>query len=205
MQWVGPIATRIDLGPPAPSAESIEIVHVPASEDKPFQALITNGMSAHPMAVPDDVESADRLELLCCLPNGWPLGEEDIKGHAGWPIRLLGQIAAFPLLYGGWLGFGHTLPNGDPAAPYAEDTEQSCALILPPLTMMPEFINTVLPSGRPVQFLAVVPIYQIEADLKVEKGVNELLKRFDRKGVNEVINPTRRSVAGTLLEILDNN
>ncbi|MEU4712474.1 suppressor of fused domain protein [Micromonospora purpureochromogenes] len=60
-------------------------------------------------------------ELMLCLPADWPLtrltGLDD--DPAGWPVRVLKQVARLPHEYGTWIGEWHSVPNGDSAQPYA--------------------------------------------------------------------------------------
>jgi hypothetical protein len=113
-------------------------VHIagPTSE-RDFYTLVTTGMSDKPMNAPaPDLQYA---EILICLPPDWqppkqgeflaPGTEDD--NHA--PIRWLKYLARMPHEYGTWLGFGHTVPNGDPPAPFTSDTQLCCALLLEPV------------------------------------------------------------------------
>jgi suppressor of fused protein SUFU len=59
-------------------------------------------------------------ELAICLPADWPLDQESFRDWSvPWPVRLLKQVARLPHEYGTWLGPWHSVPNGDPAVPYA--------------------------------------------------------------------------------------
>jgi hypothetical protein len=204
VQNLGPIQGMFDLAPPGPESLPMKLLYVPATEHKPFQLLVSAGMSAQAMAIPEDFEGdppPDRVELLIGLPPDWPV--EQARGEHVWPLRLLAHLARLPSEATGWLCEGHTIPNGDPAHPYAPSTELSCALIAPPLVIPPEARTIPLPEGAAAQLLAVVPLFEREVEAKLKEGVDKLFERLDAHGVNEVLFPGRRAVAGDLLDLLD--
>jgi hypothetical protein len=76
------------------------------------------------------------VELMVTLPGMWHLDQDSFKDEAWyWPIRLRKELARFPHKYSTWLGFAHTVPNGDPAEPYAPGTKFCGAIILPSVTV----------------------------------------------------------------------
>lgn len=200
---LGPIHGMITLGAPRPEALSLLLLHVPPTEHKPFHLLVSAGMSAQTMPVPEDLEGErppSRIELVLGLPPEWPV--ESGRAEHAWPLRLLAHLARLPSEAGAWLGEGHTIPHGDPMRPYAPGTQLCCALIAPPLAVPPEVQIIPLPGGS-AQLLAVVPLFEREVETKLTEGSEKLFERLDQHGVNEVLNPTRRAVAGALLDLLD--
>jgi hypothetical protein len=149
-------------------------------------------MSARPMTVPAG-SGAPYAELVMGLPADWPLDEESWRDERHyWPVRTLKQLARLPHAYGTFLAPGHTIPNGDPPAPYAPGTELCCALIARPLTL-PEGAEVLeLADGR-VHFYAVVPLHHDEMELKLASGMDELVDRLDAAQVSEVLNAARPS------------
>ncbi|MGL4370532.1 MAG: suppressor of fused domain protein, partial [Spirochaetota bacterium] len=123
---------------------------VPPSDRYPFNILVTSGMSALPMNIPDGMADRDNwshAELCLLLPPDWPLDTDSFSDERHyWPIRLLKDLARLPHDYSTWLGWGHTVPNGDPAAAYAEGTELSAAMIIPPFILGTEFFAI---EGKP--------------------------------------------------------
>lgn len=200
---IGPVHGIIALGQPRPESLPLALLHVPATDHKPFQVLVTAGMSAYAMDIPEDVEDdpASRIELALALPPDWPV--ESAAAEDMWPIRLLAQLARFPSEAQQWLVEGHTIPNGHPPHPYAPNTELSCALIAPVLTMPPEAQVLRVANGE-VRILAVVPVYDREVELKVNEGSQALFERLDEHRITEILDPQRRAVAGgTLFDLLD--
>lgn len=171
-------------------------VHVvlPTSDD-PFYTLITSGMSDAPMTVPDGCEDYRYAELLLRLPRDWKMTEKAFKNENHyWPIRLLKTLARLPHEYDTWLGFGHTIPNGDPAEPYASGTKLSCALILPMLNVPKEFQSLVISEDKTINFWGVYPLYPEETQHKLVSGTDSLLALFEKHAVSEVIDIQRRNV-----------
>lgn len=185
-------------------AVHLDIYLYPPTEARPYTVLATSGMSDLPMTVPEVVQeqslmegmgSLERAELLLALPPEWPLTQEAFEDERHyWPVRLLKGTARLPHLYRTWLGIGHTVPNGDPAQPYAPGTELSGIVLLPPA--LDELQDLVGPEQVPeLRFYALVPLTTEEMDLKLTHGLEALLKHLDQAGVNELLTPDRVSAA----------
>lgn len=174
----------------------LDVHVVPATDDRPFHTLVTSGMSDRPMTLPPGVTAPAFAELLVCLPADWPLSQEAFADPDNyWPVLWLKRLARLPHDYRTWLGFGHTIPNGDPAEPFGDNTDLCCMLVLPPVRFGDDFPLLELPGGKSVAFYALVPLYREEMELKLARGTDVLLERFDEFGVNELIDPTRPNVA----------
>ena len=198
---IGPVVGIIEV--PTPGGGSLGLLHVPPTDDKPFHVLVTAGMSASRMAVPDDVEAPAWAELLLALPPPWPVEEGAFQdAQTAWPLRILASIAALPKAHDAWLGAGHTVPNGDPPAPFVPGLDFCGVLVAPPMILPPEQRTFTRPDGARVALYALLPLFEREMELKLEQGTGALLKRFDAKGVNDLLNVRRASVAGVLIELL---
>lgn len=171
----------------------VDIHWVAPTDERPIHTLITSGMSDRPMVVPDDCEDLRFAELMITLPPDWPISQEAFEDESNyWPIRLMKMLARLPHEYETWLGVGHTVPNGDPAEPYSPDTDFSCALILPPVTLEDEFHELEV-DGEIINFYAIVPLYAEETDYKLKHGLDKLLDRFGEADVGEVIEIGRKN------------
>ena len=167
--------------------------------------LFTTGMSDLPMNVPPGSEPARLAELILSLPASWPLDHSigavwpPQDGEASeawyWPIRLLKYLARFPHDFDTWLGFGHTIPNGDPPQPLAAGTKLCAAMLLPPIGVPEEAQLVRLPDGDLVNLYVVHALHQEELSLKLDRGLDPLLDAFDRHEVSEVLDPKRRNAA----------
>jgi len=173
----------------------IDVHHVAPSDERPFHTLITSGMSDLPMTTPHE-DVPRYLELLINLPVGWKMSQQDWEDERWyWPIRQLKYLARFPHKLDTFLGYGHTVPNGDPPKPYADDTKLMCMLLLPQLSHSDEFDSLLIDEEKTIQFMSLVPIYQEEMDLKLRKGTDPLLERFEDGEVSDVIDVGRPNTA----------
>lgn len=173
----------------------IDVHMVLPTKKRPFYTLVTSGMSDAPMTVPDGLEEYQYAELAIRLPADWPLNQEAFEDESNyWPIRLLKMLARLPHEYDTWLGFGHTVPNGDPAEPYAPKTKFSCGLILPLLNVPEEFNKLQIHEDKVINFWGVYPLYPEETDHKLKKGTDSLLDLFEKNSISEVVDVRRKNV-----------
>ncbi len=176
----------------------IDVHHVKSTLLRRYEVLVTSGMSARPMQVPDGLEQPRYAEMLVVLPRGWPLKHEDFTDERNyWPLRLIKTLARFPHGANTWLGFGHTVANGggvDSCPPYAEGTALCASAILPSSTLGESAWQMRAASGEEVFFWAAVPLHMAELEFKMKHGIDPLLDLFDQHKVTDRIDPVRRSV-----------
>jgi Suppressor of fused protein (SUFU). len=175
----------------------IDIHMIEPSKDRDFYTFFTTGMSDKEMNVPEGAEDYKLGELMICLPKDWKLSEQDFKDERNyWPFRWLKILARLPHEYDTWLGFGHTIPNGDPARPFADNTKLSCLMLSYPLLVdnLKEFYRLELADGRAINFYSVLPLYREEMDFKLKHSAEDLLDKFDEHGVNELLETDRKNV-----------
>lgn len=170
----------------------IDVHWVKPTKKRPWHTLVTSGMSDLPMTVPDPMAEFERAELLIQLPREWKISDKAFESEQWyWPVRTLKMLARLPHEFETWLGTGHTIPNGDPAEPYADNTKFSCALILPPLNAPDEFHCMETADGTSIWFYSVVPLYEEETNFKLNKGLDALLARFDKADVTDIVDINR--------------
>ena len=98
----------------------LDVLCVPATPERPYQVILTSGVSDLPMNVPEGMEDFNRVELMMALPPKWPLMQKAFDDENNyWPVRWLKMIGRLPHDYHTWIGWGHTIPNGDPPEPIA--------------------------------------------------------------------------------------
>jgi predicted Zn finger-like uncharacterized protein len=174
-----------------------EFVHVDVhlvapTEEKPYWTLITSGMSNLPMAIPEGAEAPRFAEVMISLPPDWPIHSKD--GRHDWPIGWLRWLARFPHEYQTFLGWGHTVPNGDPAEPFADDTGLCCALLLNPALVPVDFLELRFDDEKTIHFYAFVPLYKEEVAFKLKHGSEPLVERLARIGATELLDVRRKNV-----------
>lgn len=173
----------------------IDVHWVKPTNERPFHTLITSGMSDKPMNTPEGVKECDFAELSICLPADWKISEEDFKDERNyWPIRWLKFLARFPHEYNTWFGYGHTIPNGDPAEPFADNTQLNTMILLPTIVFSEEF-HTLKLKDKSIDFYTIIPLYTEEVNLKMKKGVDALFEGFDKYGVSDIVNIDRPNTA----------
>lgn len=181
-------------------------VHVDVHWIKPtnknsFHVLVTSGMSDKPMNVPAEIDAPKYVELCVLLPPDWKIEGKDYEimenvfsdENTYWPVRWLKNVARFPHSYNTWVGWGHTIPNGENADPFAESTKLGCVMLLPSITLPKEFFE--LPTfKKTINFLCLFPLYKEEMEFKLKNGSDKLLDKFDEHGISDIVDPTRKNV-----------
>ena len=167
----------------------VDICVVPPSKDRYYYTLVTMGMGAHRMNVPEELAEykLERAELAIALPGNWKLKREDLKNERWyWPIRLLKTLARLPIASDTWLGFGHTMDNEED---FAKGTKLCAAILTGPQDTEDGSEVCILPSGEEVNFYQVIPLYREELEYKMEHDADALLDKMD--GISFVTYNTR--------------
>jgi hypothetical protein len=160
----------------------------------PYITLVTSGMSDQPMTVPAGAGGSRYAELMMCLPADWPLTEKAFRDeNAYWPVRLLKTVARLPHEYNTWIAAWHSVPNGDPATPYAPETPFAGVVVAPVVNCVPEARTITTGAGKDISLLALVPLHPAEMQLKLIEGTDALIAALDRGGVSELLDPARPS------------
>lgn len=170
----------------------VDICLIPPSEECNWYTLVTMGMGAHLMNVPNQLkeDQLERAELVICLPEYWKLDKEHLKDEKWyWPIRLLKELARFPGENNTWLGWGHTVSYDGPLS----YTTELCASILinPPCGNIGGNTCT-LPDGEEVNFYQIIPLYGDELEFKLKNGMQKLLDKMNDNIL--LVNPHRLNV-----------
>jgi len=176
----------------------VDICVVPPSGDRDYYTLVTMGMGAHRMNVPEELAEykLERAELAIALPGNWKLKREDLKNERWyWPIRLLKTLARLPIASDTWLGFGHTMDNEED---FAKDTKLCAAILTGPQDTEDGSEVCILPSGEEVNFYQVIPLYRDELEYKLAHDADALLDKMN--GISFVVEPDRQDAItrGTL-------
>ena len=158
----------------------VDICIVPPDGERNYYTLITMGMGAHRMNVPEELAEykLERAELAIALPKNWKLTSEDFKNEQWyWPVRLLKTLARLPISSNTWLGFGHTMDN---EADFAKNTKLCAAMLTGPQGTEEGSEVCILPNGEEVNFYQVIPLYRDELEYKLAHDADALLDKMKR-------------------------
>ena len=169
-----------------------------ATENRPYQTIVTMGLSSFEMPVPEDTEDREdslHIELLTYLPADWVIpSASGARGY--WPYDMLMSLATYAATENVQLGPFHTIPNLS-SSPYGEPFEEGSSLthclLLRPIKESGAF-NSLECQGKKIGFLHVLPITTAECEAKVEKGFfDSLADLLDDSSIPIVLDPKRRS------------
>ena len=169
----------------------VDICMVPPAEERDYYTLVTMGMGAHRMNVPEELAEyqLERAELAIALPPDWKLDQESMQDERWyWPIRLLKVLARLPIANDTWLGFGHTIDNKEN---FANGTKLCASLLTGPQDMDMGGVGEVctLPGGEEVNFYQVIPLYREELEYKLAHDADSLIEQMAE--VSFVVRPDR--------------
>ncbi|MFC5468245.1 suppressor of fused domain protein [Cohnella suwonensis] len=173
----------------------LDILFVAPTKERNYYTLVTCGMSDLPMTVPEGAEAFRYAELMLCLPADWRFSDEAFRDENHyWPLRCLKTIARLPHEYDTWLYAAHTIPNGDPAEPYADNTKLAGMILSIPTAAEPqdEFFTLTSPE-KEVHFFSLIPLYPEEMDYKLRHGADELFEKLNKIGVTELLDAKRKN------------
>jgi hypothetical protein len=84
-------------------------------------------------------------------------------------------MARLPIEQNTWLGFGHTVPNGEP---FAENTKLSGMAVSYPVQFHNESHVCEMPDGSCVLFYQLIPLYEEEMNFKLQNNAQALFGKM---------------------------
>lgn len=172
----------------------VDICIIPPDKDHNYYTLVTMGMGAHQMNVPEELAEyhLERAELMITLPADWKLDQESMQDERWyWPIRLLKSTARLPGECDTWLGWGHTVATNE-GETYAENTDFCGVILLDQMHGSEDACVCKLSGGEDVNFYQLIPLYREEMDYKCEHNADALLDLFE--GLSFVVDINRPNV-----------
>ena len=169
----------------------VDIYVIEPDRDRDYYTLVTLGMGAHRMPVPEELrpEIPERAEVMITLPSDWKVASQ--QECWSWPVHLLKTIARLPVQQDTWIGWGHTVDNG---GPFSEDTLLCGSFLVSPQQGVNELNlsgNTCrLSNGEKVAFYHIIPVYRKEMEFKKAFGP-ELLIEYALEDVTHVVDLDR--------------
>ncbi len=168
-----------------------DVYFVKANEDRPYHILLSCGMSALPMKIPEDIDSSPYAEVMILLPKEWNLEYDSFKDERNyWPIRLIKEIMILPHPDETWLGFGHTFAHEE----FAERIGFNSVMLANSMELPDDFTQIELDNDEFVTIFTLIPLYKEELEFKKQNGATALLERFDQFGVEEIVKVGRPNI-----------
>ena len=171
----------------------LDIIIVPPTDDDPFYKLITMGMGAYSMNVPEELKGneLEHAELVLYLPRQWNIKSQDEKDY--WPIRYLKILGRLPIDLNTWLGYGHTIHGNEDQSPFEENTQLNSFVLTNACNLLYENLDLRLSSGKKINFYQIFPLYQEELEYKLEHSLDDLMELFDDDDILPVLNIKRKN------------
>jgi hypothetical protein len=153
----------------------VDICIIEPTEQRNYYTLVTMGMGAHRMNVPAELTELklERAEVLIYLPADWKINSNAEEDY--WPLRWLKVLARLPINDDTWLGWGHTVPNGEP---FADNTSLAGVMLVNPQFVEEGASVCALPDGEEVNFYQVMPLYVEEMEFKIAGDAETLLEKM---------------------------
>jgi hypothetical protein len=166
------------LREPYPQDIRADVAVVAPSPERPWYALITVGMGAFVMDVPQDLIDCEleRAELMMCLPPNWLIGSP--RSVWRWPLEWLRTLAHIPAGKDIWLGWGHLIPIEEYVS---KNAKFSGMLLIDPPDYDREATFCEMPDGSIVNIYQVLPLFDDEVKYRQSAGTDALLSLFETK------------------------
>ncbi|MGQ7855767.1 suppressor of fused domain protein [Pedobacter sp. WC2501] len=171
-----------------------DIFFIKANENRPYHILLSCGMSALPMKVPEDVNSSPYAEVMFLLPKEWNLNYDSFGDERNyWPIRLMKQLMILPHPDETWLGFGHTFSYQEDGT-FAEGAGFNSVMLAYSREISDDFTQIELENNQSVSIYSLIPLYKEELEFKNQNGAVALLELLDQHDVTEIVKIGRKNV-----------
>ena len=161
----------------------------PATRDKNFYILLTEGLSLHAMPAPPELagKGLERIELMLLLPPTLPL--ENVR--ESWYVKLVTKLARQVMQQEDFLCWGSRFENGEPFVP----DSKLCGGVLLNCGILPSAasICNVRP-GLCVRYYQIMLLTQQELDYQAACGTDALLELL-AGSVTSVTDLSRRNIA----------
>ena len=176
-QCFGPIYLQVEDSQTDHIKCDIDIIKPSENQECACQYLVTKGMGAHKMPVPDEFKALnlDRAELYLALASDWNLESEEEQEN--WPITLLSVLSRLPFVYDSWMAQGHIIsfPQDED---YAPGTNYAGAILLN--HAQDSSYGLELDNLGHINFYQVVLLYQEEIDYAEQYSARTLMKLMDK-------------------------
>lgn len=164
-----------------------ELVNVPPSEDRPFNLIMTRGVSGRRLNVPGGVDplTNSRIELAVCLPKEWEFSNSE--SYNLWPVNTLCDLINYVLTTDEFIGFGYAFSKGKPVH---STTDFTGGMLTALGAYDKECQELTLTDGSVVRFFELVFLFPAELEYRSKHSAPALLELFDLRKV--IPSPVRK-------------
>lgn len=172
----------------------VDILVIPPSEKSNYYKLITMGMGAYKMNVPNPIKGygLERAELVAFLPPEWDLNIGDDSYN--WVIKELEILSRMPIIENSWIGFGHTFSNDEKSEiPFSKTTKLTSSILLTAVTdnFNEYHVGLKLTNKGIINFYQFYPLYKEELEYIKNHGLEEFSNLIPDDELLPIINPNR--------------
>ena len=157
-----------------------ELINVPPTEERPFNLILTKGLSGRKLKVPAGVDELtnSRIELALCLPKEWEFSNSE--SYNLWPINALCDLINFILTTDDFIGFGYSFANSKPLHP---STDFSGGILTALGAYDKKSQELALTDNSLVRIFELVFLFPAELEYRSKHSAAELLELFQLKKV----------------------
>lgn len=170
-----------------------DIAMIPPTEERPYYTLVTMGAGAYRMDIPKELKKwkLERAEYVIFLPKDWNIKSDKEEDY--WPIRMLKDIARFPIYTDSWITLGHTVTMNEDSSPVASNTELNSCVLLNSFGKDKQIVEALKLRlfGDEVNFWQLLPLYQEEVEFTFDHTTDELIELL--KDVPMVVDINRKN------------
>ena len=158
---------------------SVEVIHIPPTEKHPYNLLVTKGLSAKTLNVPQgyDEKLNSHLELCIALPEDYRFTQDR---EVDWPVYLLLDMIRHVIGSLNFIGFGYYLRQ-DPSISKATAYN---GVMLTALGEYPgEAQSMMLTDNSLVRFYQLIPLQPMETLYREHHSAMDLLLLFKEQRI----------------------
>lgn len=172
----------------------VDILVFPPNESGNFYKLVTRGMGAYEMKVPNElyIYQLERAELVMYLPPDWNIDSKEKEDL--WPIECIKSIAKIPIENNSWLGYGDTFENENNLA-YSKNSSLCAIILADTVDRLDVKLKFIMKRKGRINFYQLVPIYKEELEYKNSQDTFSLLDLFDKKDSKYILDLNRKNYA----------
>lgn len=181
----------------AKSDDELSLLMIELELKTPVTVIMTNGLAAKDMPVPEKYADRKHCELYFCLPSYWEW--EDIENpNMNWVFPAIQRLATYLRDNDTYYNAGHTFKANKEGNAISETMKQTHFLLSDPI-LLEEALRPIAEDD--IYFYGIIPIFEDEFDWKNVKGHFKFMRRFLSKNNSEKLDDFRESVRKSRLKL----